>query len=216
MKIRFPNPNNADENGIVYAGGKLTEDNIIGAYELGIFPWPHENLPMLWFCPEARGVLDFDRFHIPQSVAKMLRKKKYEITFDQAFVEVIRGCSDQKRKGQSGSWITDELISGYASMNKRGLAHSVEVWLGDRLVGGLYGVYVKGVFSGESMFFTDSGASKAALIAMVEKLKSLGHTWFDIQMVTPVLDLFGGSYIPRAEFLKRLAELQSKTLPWQK
>jgi len=214
MKIHFPDPEQADENGIVFAGGVLSEENIVAAYERGIFPWPHEGLPMLWFCPEARGVLDFEHFHVPRSVAKALRKKNYQITFDQAFVQVIRACAVQSRKGQKGSWITPELLSAYSAMHQRGLAHSVEIWRGQELVGGLYGVYIQGVFSGESMFFTDSGASKAALIALVEKLKSLGHTWFDIQMVTPVLDLFGGEYLPRIEYLKRLALQQKKNLVW--
>jgi leucyl/phenylalanyl-tRNA---protein transferase len=215
MKIHFPDPQEADENGIVYMGGDLTEENILAAYERGIFPWPHDNLPMLWFCPEARGVLDFQHFHIPHSVSKNLRRKKYRLSFDETFDEVIHQCALQKRKGQKGTWVTDELMKGYCQLHRQGFAHSVECWQGTELVGGLYGVYVKGVFSGESMFFKDSGASKACLIALVEKLKSLGHNWFDIQMVTPVLDLFGGRYISRDEYMTRLKQQQKKKISWK-
>jgi leucyl/phenylalanyl-tRNA---protein transferase len=219
--IRFPDPRRTDENGIVYVGGELTVENILQAYSLGIFPWPHANLPLLWFSPPARGVMSFKKYKIPRSVKKDLRKKNYRISFDSAFSQVIAGCASQMRDGQEGTWINASIIKVYEELFSLGHAHSVECWLVDehgneQLVGGLYGVYIKNVFSGESMFFRDSGASKACLIALAERLEKMGHSWFDIQMVTPILDLFGGQYVPREAFLKQLAVSQAIPRPWPK
>lgn len=213
--IQFPQPIQSDENGIVAVGGELSVENVLQAYSLGIFPWPHGNLPLLWFCPLERGIMDFRSFKIPDSVKKDLRKKNFRMSYNQAFDDVINGCAEQKREGQKGTWITPAMKKTYRKLHQLGYAQSVECWNGDDLVGGLYGVYVKNVFSGESMFFKESGASKACLIALVGKLKNLGHTWFDIQMVTPVLELFGGEYIPREKYLQNLKEAQKIQRPWE-
>ena len=210
MKIQFPPVEQADENGIVWIGGKLTIENLQAAYSQGIFPWPHEGLPLLWFCPEQRGVLRFSDFRIPRSTQRELKKAAFEITFDTFFDKVIRQCSLQKRSGQRGTWITPEMQEVYREMHKRGLAHSVECWSQGELVGGLYGVYIQGVFSGESMFHSQTGASKQCVVTLVDQLGKMGHEWFDIQMVTPVLETFGGSYVSRNDYLSLLKTAQSK------
>jgi leucyl/phenylalanyl-tRNA---protein transferase len=215
MKIHFPDVEQADEHGIVWVGGKLTVENCQEAYARGIFPWPHEGLPLLWFCPPERGIMDFNNFHIPRSVSRDLKKLQFHTTIDQCFDDVIRECSRQKRSGQRGTWITEEMQKIYRQMHCQGLAHSIECWQGEKLVGGLYGVYIQGVFSGESMFHHVSGASKQCLISLVGHLQRLGHDWFDIQMVTPVLKSFGGSYISRQEYLKLLKQAQRSNRKWR-
>ncbi len=219
MKIQFPSVEQvgqcADEHGIVWVGGKLSVDNLQTAYARGIFPWPHEGLPLLWFCPEDRGVMNFSDFRVPRTIQKELRRAQFKVTIDTCFEQVIEECSKQKRSGQRGTWITPEMKVVYTDMFKAGLAHSVECWDDNELVGGLYGVYIDGVFSGESMFHTQTAASKQCVVALVEALLKMGHTWFDIQMVTPVLESFGGSYMPRAEYLARLQKTQDKKILWR-
>lgn len=225
MKIQFPSVEQvgqrADEHGIVWVGGKLSVDNLQTAYSRGIFPWPHEGLPLLWFCPEDRGVINFSEFRVPRTIQKELRRAQFKVTFDQCFEQVIEACSKQKRSGQRGTWITPEMKTVYTEMFNAGLAHSVECWsvgnsgTGSVLVGGLYGVYIKGVFSGESMFHTQTAASKQCVVALVEALSKMGHEWFDIQMVTPVLESFGGSYMERKEYLARLQKTQDKKILWR-
>jgi leucyl/phenylalanyl-tRNA--protein transferase len=219
VKIQFPPTDQvgqqADENGIVWVGGKLTVENLQTAYARGIFPWPHEGLPLLWFCPEDRGVMNFSDFRIPRTIQKELRRAQFQVTFDTCFEEVIEACSKQKRSSQRGTWITPDMKTVYTEMFKAGLAHSVECWSGEVLVGGLYGVYIQGVFSGESMFHTQTAASKQCVVSLVEALLKMGHAWFDIQMVTPVLESFGGSYIARKEYLARLQKTQDKKILWR-
>ncbi len=220
MKIPFPTvqqvDERADENGIVWVGGVLSIANLENAYRRGIFPWPHEGLPLLWFCPDPRGILELKDFHVPRSTHKELRKHGYRVTFDQCFSRVMEECSQAPREGQRlSSWVTPEMKDAYALWHQQGGAHSVECWQDTELVGGLYGVYVDGVFSGESMFFKKSGASKQCLISLVEQLHKMGHEWFDIQMVTPVLEAFGGTYISRTEYLQKLQKTQKEQRPWR-
>lgn len=215
MKIVFPPVEQADENGIVWIGGELSMENLLSAYSQGIFPWPHQGLPLLWFCPEARGILPFASFHIPRSVSRDLKKQKFSVSFDTCFARVMEACAQQKRTGSTGTWITAEMKKIYSEMHERGHAHSVECWQGDTLVGGLYGVYIEGVFSGESMFHHVTGASKQCLISLVDQLKKMGHDWFDIQMVTPVLESFGGTYLSRPKYLELLKQTQSRKLVWR-
>jgi leucyl/phenylalanyl-tRNA--protein transferase len=212
--IRFPDPRLTDENGIVFVGGELSVENILNAYKSGIFPWPHKNLPLLWFSPIERGVMDLKKFKVPKSVVKEMRKKKFEISFDRKFAQVMENCGTQVRAGQPGTWITPAMKAAYHELFKLGHAHSVECWRGDELVGGLYGVFINGVFSGESMYFHESGASKACLIALADRLIRGGHEWFDIQMVTSVLELFGGEYWPREKYLNRLEKAQAAHRLW--
>ena len=215
MKIQFPSVENADEHGIVWVGGKLTVENLQNAYSRGIFPWPHEGLPLLWFCPEDRGVMNFSEFRVPRTIQKELRRAQFKVTFDKCFEKVIEECSKQKRSGQRGTWITTDMKTVYTDMFRAGLAHSVECWSGEELVGGLYGVYIRGVFSGESMFHLQTAASKQCVVALVQALLKMGHSWFDIQMVTTVLEAFGGNYIDRESYLARLKVTQDQQILWR-
>ena len=202
--VEFPNPRLTTPEGLVAIGGELNVETLLAAYKKGIFPWPQADLPMLWFCPDPRGVLDFNEFHIPRSVEKILRKAQWAVTFNTAFSAVIAGCRAQPRPGQAGTWILPEMEKAYREFERAGNVLSVEVWEGTELVGGLYGVLSEKYFSAESMFYTRSNASKLALIAVVEELSRRGHNWMDIQMVTSASEAFGGKYISRDEFLRRI------------
>lgn len=194
-----------NENDLVAVGGELTVESLKLAYSNGIFPWPQEGLPMLWFSPDPRGILDFSEFHIPMSLKKFARKNpQLKFTWDQAFAEVIEQCALQKRPGQSGTWILPEMKAAYVELHQEGLAHSLECWDGSQLVGGIYGVQIGGVFSGESMFYLKPNISKMCFWKLVDKLRAEGQQWMDIQMVTPVTEAFGGKYISRAEFKKKM------------
>lgn len=214
--VNFPDPSilPEDSDGLVHVGGNLEVETLVKAYSLGIFPWPlEEKYPLFWFCPEKRGVIDFSDLHIPRSLKKIRAKEQFHFTFNKCFKKVMQECAAQPRPGQEGTWITKAMIPAYEKFHKEGYAHSIECWQGDTLVGGLYGVYVKGVFSGESMFYKVPNASKLSLITLVEKLGSLGLTWMDIQMTTPVTQLLGGHYISRKDFLLRLKREHQKIHP---
>lgn len=207
-KIEFPNPKYTETlEGIILVGGKLSVENLIESYSLGIFPWPHEGYPLLWFCPDERGIIDFKDLHIPTSLKKWIKKNQDQIkvTVNQDFPEVIRECRSQKRKGQRGTWITDAIEKNYIALAKKGYALSVECWQGEELVGGIYGVLSKKYFSCESMFFKKSNMSKYAFLKLVEHLKELKLNWMDLQMVTDVSESFGAKYISKKEFLKRIS-----------
>lgn len=216
--VKFPDPwlLPEDSDGLIYIGGNLSTETLVQAYSNGIFPWPLEEIyPLFWFCPEPRGILDFADLHVPRSLARLQRKNLYRITFNTAFERVMEECAKQPRPGQEGTWIVPTLLPAYAAFHRDGYAHSVEVWREDKLVGGLYGVYVKGVFSGESMFHLEPNTSKIALVEIARKLQSLGLQWMDIQMLTPVTELIGGHYISRRDFLLRLREEHRKSPPLQ-
>lgn len=191
-------------DGIVDVSDDLRIERLLEAYSFGIFPWPHEDLPTLWFCPEERGVLDFARVHVPRSLQKFLRHCAWTVTFNRCFDDVLAACAEAPRPGQDGTWITPKMARAYIDFHRAGYAHSVEVWDGEELIGGMYGVYVAGVFSGESMFYRRTNASKFALLKLVEFLRAQSLEWMDIQMVTPLLELFGGRYVSRAAYLERL------------
>lgn len=201
--ISFPDPHLALE-GIVDLSDDLSVERLFEAYSFGIFPWPHENYPTLWFCPAERGILDFKDFKVPQSMKKFMRKTDFTVTMDKCFDEVIDECAKQPRPGQKGTWINSKILKAYKAFHRAGYAHSLEVWSEGKLAGGIYGVYVAGLFCGESMFFRKSNASKFALVKLVEFLKAQKMTWMDVQMVTPLIEMFGGHYISRAQFLRRL------------
>lgn len=209
-RVSFPDPSLALEDGVVDLSDDLRVERLLEAYSFGIFPWPHPELPTLWFSPEQRGVLDFQDFHVPRSLRKFIDKSALHFTWDREFNTVIEACSRQPRPGQSGTWITPRLLKSYKEFHRAGYAHSLEVWDADDLVGGLYGVYVGGLFCGESMFFLRPNMSKVAVVFLVEFLRAQGLHWMDIQMVTPVLEKFGGKYLSRREFLERL-ELTKQT-----
>lgn len=208
----FPDPRESTPEGIVALGGDLHTDSLLRAYRSGIFPWPHRGLPLLWFSPPERGVLEFKELHIPRSLAGARRKGTFRFTVDRAFREVIAACAGARRPGQGGTWITPEMLEAYCELHRLGHAHSVEAWKDERLVGGIYGVDAGGAFSGESMFYLEPNASKLALLRLIEHLASRGLGWMDIQMVTPHMKTLGGREIPRAEFLAKLARALSAGL----
>jgi leucyl/phenylalanyl-tRNA--protein transferase len=209
----FPNPKLALDEGIIDLSDDLRVDRLLEAYSFGIFPWPHEDLPTLWYCPEQRGILEFNDFRIPRSLQKTLKRTTFTYTFNKAFDQVLENCAFVPRPHQRGTWITKKLMRAYRDFHEAGYAHSMEVWEGAELAGGLYGVYVAGVFCGESMFFKKSGASKFALVKTVEFLRSKGLEWMDIQMVTPLMEQFGGKYVSRNEFLRRLERAKISAQP---
>ncbi len=198
--------------GIVALGGVLTTETLTKAYENGIFPWPMEDSPLPWVCPPERAILQFNELKIPRSLKKVLKSHPYRVTFDQDFPAVIRACQKASRPGQPGTWITPEMLSAYTELHRIGLAHSVEVWQGSLLVGGLYGVSIRGTFAGESMFHLEPNASKIALIALIEHLQKQGLKWMDIQMVTPHMEQLGAKLISRNRFLQLLFATQKEEL----
>ena len=206
--IHFIDPEESID-GIVALGGPLTTTNLLRAYCRGIFPWPIENL-VPWCCPEERGILEFNELHIPRRLART--RHQFQFTIDRAFPDVISHCATVKRKHESGTWITGQMIRAYCELHRLGHAHSVEVWEGAELVGGLYGVDACGSFAGESMFSLRSNASKLALLFLIEHLKERGLDWIDIQMLTPHLEALGAKLISRTEFLDKLTATQKRNL----
>lgn len=201
----FPDPNKADEQGVVCYGGEWSALLLLDAYRHGIFPWPQEDMPILWFSPDPRGVIFFEQLHLSKSFKKWLKKQTYKVTFNTAFAEVMRECQKQKRPNQKGTWILPDMIPCYEDLFKMGYAYSVEVWKGSVLVGGLYGVNTETYASGESMFHKETNASKLALYKAVQYLSQNGKTWLDTQMVTEVTKSFGAVEISRKEFLRKIA-----------
>ncbi|HYP54229.1 MAG TPA: leucyl/phenylalanyl-tRNA--protein transferase [Pyrinomonadaceae bacterium] len=210
--LRFPDPRLADEHGIVAVGGRLDPHTLREAYRRGVFPWPVEGYPMLWFCPEERAVLEFKDLHVSRSLARERRRTQFRFTIDRAFASVIKHCALAGRPGQDGTWITREVVEGFREFHRRGRAHSVEAWEGDELVGGIYGVDAEGAFCGESMFYLRPNASKLALLYLVEHLRARGLDWLDIQVMTPHMQALGARNIPRDDFLRKLADTQSRGL----
>lgn len=218
--VDFPDPRDTMAEGVLAVGGHLDCGTLYTAYSRGIFPWPHPDYPLLWFSPEQRGILEFKDFHLPRSFERFLRQheNEFQFTLDHAFSQVVRECAKQPRPGQQGTWILPSMLQAYIDFHEAGYAHSLEVWQNQQLIGGIYGVFVKGVFSGESMFYKRTNASKLALYHLVQLLKSWGCEWLDIQMVTPITESFGGKYVTREEFLQKLqrsqTETQNKDFPW--
>ena len=198
---------------MVGVGDDLSPETLIWAYGQGIFPWPITGYPLLWFCPPLRAVLDFNKLHIPERLARARRHTNLTFTRDAAFDQVIASCRQTPRPGQPGTWITPPMLAAYQNLHRLGYAHSVEAWDADgNLAGGLYGVSVGGVFCGESMFHRASNASKLALLFLCEHLEARGLSWIDIQVMTPHLAALGAVEITRDTFLDRLAAEQKRGL----
>ncbi len=174
---------------------------LVRAYREGIFPMAMEDGQIGWFSPDPRGVLPLDGFTVPARLARVIRQQRFDIAIDRGFERVMRACAERR---EEGTWISDEIVESYVALHRLGLAHSVETWQGDDLVGGLYGVHLGGAFFGESMFHRVTDASKVALAALVERLQARGFQLLDIQWVTPHLEQFGAIEIPRKEYLRRL------------
>ncbi|MGH8192586.1 MAG: leucyl/phenylalanyl-tRNA--protein transferase [Rhodanobacteraceae bacterium] len=210
----FPDPVRAlaEPNGLLAFGGDLSPQRLVAAYSHGIFPWYSEGDPLLWWSPDPRCVFATGEVHVSRSLARALRKSRWAWGMDRAFGAVMRACA-APRAGQDGTWITEDMISAYINLHALGLAHSLEVWEGDELVGGLYGVCVGCMFSAESMFSRRSNASKAALMALAQTLQIRGFPWIDAQVPNPHLLRMGARTIPRRQFLDGLAPLVVQPVP---
>lgn len=202
----FPPADHAEPDGLVAVGGDLSVPRLLTAYASGIFPWPVDDGELLWFSPDPRFVLYLDEFHMPRSLKKTLRSGLLRFTIDAAFADVVRNCATAPRGRSRGTWITNQMAQGYIDFHKAGFAHSVEVWRGEDLVGGLYGVSIGRFFSGESMFTVAPDGSKAALAVLVSFLRESGVTWIDCQMETDHLARFGGRSVARSRFLDELGD----------
>jgi leucyl/phenylalanyl-tRNA--protein transferase len=196
-----------DPNGLLCAGGELTPERILDAYRHGIFPWFSAGEPILWWSPDPRMVLFPEEFRISRSLRRTLRSGNYEVRLDSAFAEVIRACANMPRPGQPGTWITREMQRAYRQLFELGVAHSVEVWVNQQLVGGLYGLAIGRMFYGESMFSRVTDASKIAAAHLARFLEIRGYGMIDCQMNTPHLASLGAREIPRADFISRLHQL---------
>ena len=174
---------------------------LLRAYREGLFPMALEDGEIGWFSPDPRGIIPLETFHIPSRLARKLRATPFEVRIDHDFGAVMRACAADRN---DGTWISEEILESYATLHRLGLAHSVEIWLDGDLVGGLYGVHLSGAFFGESMFHRVTDASKAALVALVDRMQRRGFALLDIQWVTRHLEQFGAVEIPRKEYLKRL------------
>lgn len=207
-EIKFPNVNQANEDGILAIGGDLSVERLTLAYKSGIFPWFNEGEPIIWYAPEDRMVLFPKELKISKSMKQILKKDVFKITFNQNFENVIANCKNVYREGQGGTWITDEMEQAYIKLHKQGIAKSIEVWLNDKLVGGLYGIDLKtqgiSVFCGESMFSLVSNASKIAFIHLTQKLEKENYKIIDCQVYNEHLASLGAREIIRNEFLKYL------------
>lgn len=200
-----------EPNGLIAIGGDLSAARLLTAYSQGIFPWFNAGEPVMWWSPNPRMVLFPNELKISSSLKKTLKKDLFEIRFNTAFREVITACSDIKRNhevsNQSHTWISQDMINAYCDLHNIGHAICMESWLNNQLVGGCYGVLINKMFYGESMFHTQTDASKIAFVNMVNHLKNQGVGMIDCQMKTPLLTSFGGREIDRQEFMQNLTKL---------
>ncbi len=203
-EIIFPPPELAEKDGLLAVGGDLSEERLLLAYSMGIFPWYSDGFPILWWSPDPRLVLLPGELRVSRSLRQTLKKGIYEVTMDTAFEDVIRACASVHRKKDGGTWITDEMLEAYAGLHRSGFAHSVESWEEQELAGGVYGVSLGGAFFGESMFTRKPDASKVAFVSLVRKLIDWGFALIDCQVKTQHLVNFGAREIPRAHFMKIL------------
>ena len=202
----FPPVHLANKDGLLAVGGDLSEERLLLAYKSGIFPWYNQGEPIVWYSPNPRMVLFPKDLKVSKSMKQVIRREDFAVTFNQNFSEVISNCKHIFRASDQGeTWITNEMQQAYINLHKKGIAKSVEVWLGDELVGGLYGIDIGTVFCGESMFSKVSNASKLAFIKLVQKLENENYTLIDCQVYNNHLASLGADEISRDEFLKFLA-----------
>ncbi len=203
-RIAFPHPNLARKDGLLAVGGDLSQDRLLLAYSMGIFPWYSEPEPILWWSPDPRLVLYPCEIKVSKSLKKILKNKIFSVTIDQAFNQVITSCARIRLQKNEGTWIDEDMIKAYCGLHESGFAHSVEAWYEGELAGGLYGVSLGRCFFGESMFTRISNASNVAFVFLAEYLKSLSFDIIDCQISTKHLINFGAREIPRKDFLKQL------------
>lgn len=206
----FPPVQQAQSSGLLAFGGDLDPNRLLLAYKRGIFPWYSEGQPILWFAPNPRYVLFPSKFSVQRSLKKVVKQRKFEITIDKNFAEVIQNCSTVSRPKQFGTWITEDMRSAYINLHKLGIAHSFEAWKDGVLVGGLYGIVINGFFAGESMFAHEDDASKVAFVWAVEQLQRWGVELIDCQVQTQHLQRFGAENIPRDQYMSLLQQAQTK------
>jgi leucyl/phenylalanyl-tRNA--protein transferase len=202
----FPPGELAGPDGLLAIGGDLSPQRLLLAYSRGLFPWPHDGLPLMWFCPDPRMVIVPQELRVSRSLRARLRQGQYQVRFDTDFAGVVAACAGTPRPGQDGTWITPEIQRAYLRLHEMGLAHSVETWDDGRLVGGLYGVSLGAAFFGESMFASARDASKVALVALAARLEGWGFRFIDCQMSTDHLRSLGGQEWSRVAFLDALEE----------
>lgn len=205
-KLWFPNPTEATSDGLLAIGGDLSTERLLLAYHSGIFPWFEDDQPILWWSPDPRMILFPEKFKVSKSLRKTLKSEKFRITFNKNFPEVIKNCATVLRKGQAGTWITQEMQQAYIALHSAGHAVSVEVWEDEKLVGGLYGIDLpqKKVFCGESMFSLVNDASKVAFYHLSEYVKTKDYKFIDCQVYNEHLESLGAEEIGREEFFELL------------
>ena len=201
----FPPVESASADGLLAAGGDLSSERLLAAYQRGIFPWYNPGQPILWWSPNPRAVLYPHKLKVSRSLGKTLKRGHFQVRFDTCFRDIMLGCAGPRAQyPDGGTWITDEMLAAYCRLHDLGYAHSVETWEGEQLVGGLYGVACGGVFFGESMFARATDASKVALVALVSTLRAWNFTLIDCQMPSAHLGRLGAESISRSAFLHEL------------
>jgi len=211
-----------EPNGLLALGGDLSSQRLLSAYSQGIFPWFSEDDPLMWWSPDPRAIIAIEQIRINRTLAKAIRKSPYTLTLNQDFIQVIQLCADAPFR-EDETWILDDMQAAYINLHEQGHAHSIEVWLthennDKELVGGLYGVAINGFFSGESMFYKQSNASKFALIALGELLKRIHVDFIDCQLLNPFLEDMGAKEVSRDDFIQRQQSAITKIVPlnfWQ-
>lgn len=198
--LRFPDPEQADDEGLLAVGGDLSAPRLLFAYDCGIFPWYDEGVPPLWWSPNPRAVLEPGNLHVSRSLRRVLRHGRFEVTFNRDFTRVMKDCGTR----EGGTWILPDMIEAYSALHRLGHAHSFEVWEGGELAGGLYGVQRGALFAAESMFHRRTDASKVALVHAVRSLFGAGIQLFDVQILTGHLSSMGAVEIPRSQYLARV------------
>ena len=204
--IEFPDPSLTNEDGLLAVGANLEPETLLAAYSKGIFPWFSEDSPILWWSPDPRMVLFPDEFYCSKRLTRRLKQPQYRFSWNEAFDAVICTCADIPRKGESGTWILPEMMDAYLKLHELGHAHSVEVWEEGRLIGGLYGVLLNGVFFAESMFSQQRDASKMALAMLTERARAGDWKLIDCQFHTGHLESLGAREISRKEFLSTVRD----------
>jgi len=210
-KLEFPSVQNALADGLLAIGGDLTKERMLLAYRSGIFPWFSEEDPILWWAPDPRFVLFPEYLKISKSMKQLFNKNAFEVSLDRDFSSVLANCANIKRYGQKGTWITPDMIDAYQTLFDEGWAHSVEVWKGDDLVGGLFGVAIGKMFFGESMFSKVSNASKYGFIELVQWLEKNGFDLIDCQLHTAHLGSLGAVHISRDEYMQQIEDSIDKS-----
>lgn len=200
--VPWIDPHQGEPEGLIGVGGDLSPGMLLRAYSEGVFPWFSAGDPVLWWSPDPRAVIELEHLHVPRRLARTIRSDKFTVTLNQCFERVMRACGESR---PDGTWVTEEMVSGYVALHRAGFAHSLEVWQGDVLAGGIYGVAIGGLFAGESMFHAVRDASKVALVKLVERLNERGFVLFDVQMTTSHTERFGARNIPRDQYLRRVA-----------